>query len=100
MANPQLIENGDEIPLGSMVQPHVEAKTAFILGRISPAQASPARTRLPRSRARCAHLRSTTVESLIKAGTFATVGPGLYLELQEGDRLKRVSLLGFNSARH
>jgi 2-keto-4-pentenoate hydratase len=31
MANPQLIEDGDEIPLGSMIQSHVEAETAFVL---------------------------------------------------------------------
>jgi 2-keto-4-pentenoate hydratase len=31
MANPQVIEDGDEIPLGSTVQPHVEAETAFVL---------------------------------------------------------------------
>jgi hypothetical protein len=31
MANPQLIDDGDEIPPGFMVQPHVEAETAFVL---------------------------------------------------------------------
>ena len=30
MANLQAIQDGDEIPLGSMVQPHVEAETAFV----------------------------------------------------------------------
>lgn len=31
MANLQAIQDGDEIPLGYMVQPHVEAETAFVL---------------------------------------------------------------------
>jgi 2-keto-4-pentenoate hydratase len=31
MANPQLIEDCDEFPLGSMVQSRVEAETAFVL---------------------------------------------------------------------
>jgi hypothetical protein len=68
MASPQVIQDGDEIPPGSMVS----------------------RMWKPRRRSswrRILSCRAVPVTSII-------------IELQEGDRLGPVSLLGFNSARH